>query len=89
MGGKVLDLPEFIAYDQAKAEGEMSILVSLVCRKLQKGKDALQIAEDLDEDAEEIEFIFNIASQYAPDYDKDRVLKAVLDKKKNSTIRQY
>ena len=89
MGGKVLDLPEFVAYDQAKAEGEMSILVSLICRKLQKGKNVLQIAEDLDEDVDEIEFIFNIAAKYAPDYDADRVLKAVLEKKKNSQLQKF
>ncbi len=89
VGGKVLNLPEFVAYDQAKAEGEMSILVSLVCRKIQKGKNVLQIAEDLDEDVDEIEFIFNIAAKYAPDYDADRVLKAVLEKKKNSQLQKF
>lgn len=89
MGGKVLNLPEFVAYDQARTEGKMSVLVSQVCRKLQKGKNVLQIAEDLDEDVDEIEFIFNIAAKYAPDYDADRVLKAVLEKKKNSQLQKF
>ena len=41
----------------------------MVCRKLSKGKDPGRIAEELDEEPEEIHPICQAAGRFAPDYD--------------------
>ncbi len=56
--------------------GENRKLVSLVCRKLRKGKEAETIAQELEESLEIIESICQAASEYAPDYDEAHVYKA-------------
>ena len=59
------------------ARGEDKQLITIVCRKLRKGKDAEQIAEDLDEDEIRVQMICDIAEDYAPEYDEEEILKKV------------
>ena len=89
MGGHVIDLDIFQAEDRAEARGkeigevigeargEGRKLIRLVCRKLRKGKNVQEIAEDLEEDEVRIEVICDEASKYAPDYDEEKVIRAV------------
>ena len=62
---------------QGKLLGAQQKLVAMVCRKLVKGKTAAQIAEDLEENLEEIEAIVKAAAAFAPDYDPERVQTAL------------
>ena len=55
------------------SRGEMQKLVSLVCRKLEKGNSVEAIADMLEEETEVIQTICNIAAQYAPDYDINKI----------------
>lgn len=60
-------------YDLGNQDGQLKKLVDQVCRKLRKGKTAEVIAEELEEDMENILLICESASEYAPDYDNDIV----------------
>ena len=55
------------------SRGEMQKLVSLVCKKLAKGNSVEEIADMLEEEPEMIQTICDIAAQYAPDYDINRI----------------
>ena len=50
-----------------------------ICRKLRKGKNVSQIAEDLEEDEIRVQAICNEAVRFAPDYDEEQVVKVVLE----------
>ncbi|MCI9132652.1 MAG: Rpn family recombination-promoting nuclease/putative transposase [Lachnospiraceae bacterium] len=56
-------------------------LIEQVCRKLQKGKGAEEIAEDLDEDLGEIRKICQAAREFAQEYDSASILEKLLEKK--------
>lgn len=81
MVGKVLDyeakrlLNEGIS--QGKEQGIKLKLVSMVCKKLVKGKTPQEIAEDLEEDLSEIQKICTVASGFAPEYQPEAVLAAI------------
>ena len=62
---------------EGREEGKADYLVSLVCRKLRKGKDFLQIAEELDEDQIRIKTICDAAAPFAPEYDEKKVSEAL------------
>ena len=75
-----------IAYDRiadAKAkikdEGKEEKLISQICRKLRRGKSVTQIADELEEDEIRVQSICDTAAEFAPDYDEDKVIKAVLN----------
>ena len=56
-----------------RAEGEHRKLIEQVCKKLRKGKTPEIIAEELEEELEEIQCICDVASAYAPEYNLDNV----------------
>ena len=49
-------------------------LIAQVCRKLAKGKTPETIAEELEEDINEVKRICEAASGYAPEYDAEKIL---------------
>ena len=55
--------------------GEHKKLTAQVCRKLEKGKDLRTIAEELEEPLELIESIYQIALEFAPNYDSEKLFK--------------
>ena len=59
------------------AEGEQRKLIQIICRKLQKGKNAEQIAEELEEAPNLVANICHVAALFAPDYDYDKIMKAL------------
>ena len=59
------------------SQGEKLKLVSLVCRKIQKGKTAAVIAEELEEDLELVEHICETAEAFAPDFDARKICKVL------------
>lgn len=75
---EAIDYYEQRGIEQGIVRGEDKHLIALICRKLRKGKDAEQIAEDLDEDEIRVQMICNIAEKYAPEFDEEQILKDVL-----------
>ncbi len=65
------------AKDEGREEGRDEHLISQVCRKLRKGKQLQQIADELEEDEIRIKVICDAAEAYAPDYDEEKVIAAV------------
>ena len=56
-----------------REEGELRKLISMVCKKLVKGKTISQIADDLEETEETIGGICKAAEREAPEYNIDRI----------------
>ena len=61
--------------EEGKSEGSNLKIISQVCKKLQKGKNEIIIAEELEEELEYVQRICAIAVKYAPDYDVDKIYK--------------
>lgn len=75
---QVLFAPEIEAAEERGKEwgerrGQNSKLVSLVCRKLRKGKEEEVIAEELEEDLGVIKVICQAARLFAPEYEEEKV----------------
>ncbi len=66
------------AREEGLKQGELSLLVQQVCRKLAKGLSPEQIAEHLETDISQILKIYEIASAYAPAYDPEAIVKELL-----------
>ncbi|MBO5056287.1 MAG: Rpn family recombination-promoting nuclease/putative transposase [Lachnospiraceae bacterium] len=65
---------------KGRSEGEERKLIKLICKKLCKGKPMEEIAEDLEEELEEIERICKAAKDFEPDYDCDRIYARLHEK---------
>ncbi len=82
MGGHILDLDVVVAHRQGVAEGEargeIKTLSRLVCHKLRKGKTVPQITDELEENENRIKRICYTATGFAPDYDEELVIKAII-----------
>ena len=67
--------------EEALAEGtELGTerhLIEQICKKLKRGKDIPQIADEVEEREERVQLICDIAERFAPDYDADKVFEAV------------
>lgn len=63
---------------EGRKEGRTERTIELVCRKLAKGKKIETIAEELEEDLDEIRHLCDIAAKYAPDFDTEKILKELL-----------
>lgn len=59
--------------EEGLAEGEEKKLVKLVCKKIQKGKNAEEIAEILEEETAVISRIYDVAVKFSPEYDCDKI----------------
>lgn len=79
MGGKYMQRWEEMAYAEqrgritGKAEGEQSKLIKLVCKKLTKNEAAEEIARELEEEISTILPICELAKEFAPEYDSEKV----------------
>ena len=92
MGGKVLKMEWLDRFDAAveggrkegraegRKEGQETHLVRQICVKLRKGKGVHQIADELEEEEEQIRQICEKAAEFAPDYEEDKVAEAVFGK---------
>lgn len=58
---------------EGKLEGEIKTKLSLIAKKLQKGKSVEQIADELEENAETIQNIIDVAMEFAPEYDVEAI----------------
>ena len=60
------------------SKGMKKTLIGQICRKLRKGKTLAQIVDELDEDESKIKPIFDSVAAFAPDYDEELVIEAIL-----------
>lgn len=58
---------------QGIQRGEELKLIDLVCRKIVKGKDISQIADELEEEESTIKKIYDAAMNFAPDFDVAKI----------------
>ena len=58
---------------QGLKQGSEQKLIELVCRKIAKGKGMLLIAEELEEDENNIKKIYDVALSLAPDFNVEKV----------------
>ncbi len=63
--------------EEGREEGREAQLISQVCRKLRKGKNVEQIADELEEDEVRIKAICDTAEAFFPDYDEEKVIAAI------------
>lgn len=64
-----------------RTEGAEQKLINLVCKKLQKNYTVPEIADMLEEEESVIQRIYDVAMQYAPEYDVEKIF-AELSKEK-------
>ena len=62
-------------FDDGQQKGKLLQLTELVCRKLQKNKSPETIAEELEEDIDTIQHICDIATDFVPDYDVEKIVE--------------
>lgn len=77
-GVKYMQRWEELAY--AKEDGEQCKLIKQVCKKLAKHKTPEVIAEELEEDIEEILPICKVAKKFSPEYDSGEVCREFFSK---------
>ena len=66
------------------AEGEQKKLVELICKKLKKGKSLDIIAEELEEEKEAVQSIYDAAAACSPEYDCVKVYEIWRTSQKDS-----
>ena len=80
IGVKYMQAWEEKYYEQqeGKEEGRLETLVSLVCKKINKGFTVSEISDMLEEDERTILKIYDIAVRYAPQYDIGEIVEKML-----------
>lgn len=75
MGVKYMQRWEEVAYarQDGKAEGEELKLIKQICKKLLKGKTPEEIADDLEEEMGIILSICELAKEFAPEFDSEKI----------------
>ena len=69
------------AYEEGEADGlekgENQHLISQICKKMSKGKVVEQIANELEEDISRIQRIYDVAIEFGPDYNVEKIMKKI------------
>lgn len=58
---------------EKRAEGKLEKLIELVIRKIKKDKPIEMIADELEEDIDTIKKIYDVAKDFAPEYNLDAI----------------
>ncbi|MDE5873983.1 MAG: hypothetical protein K2H07_08745, partial [Lachnospiraceae bacterium] len=66
--------------EQGIEQGEMKKLITLICRKKRKSKTPEVIAEELEENLEQVKRIYDIADGFAPEYDVEKIYEELMTK---------
>ncbi len=70
--------------ERGREAGSSMKLIHQICRKLQKGKEAVQIAEELEEELSSVERICEVAKQYAPEYECEAIYRRLKEEEELS-----
>ncbi len=62
-------------------EGELRLLIKMVCKKLEKGKDIVCILAEMEEQDILIREIYDIAQNFAPLYDEEKIYCSLIEKR--------
>ena len=62
-------------FEEGIEQGIERTIITLICKKLIKGKDAVAIADEIEEPLERVSKICDIASKYLPDYDVRKIME--------------
>jgi len=62
-------------------EGELRLLIKMVCKKMEKGKDIVCILAELEEQDTLIREIYDIAQNFAPLYDEEKIYCSLIEKR--------
>lgn len=65
---------------QGIAEGQLNEKISLIIKKVKKGKPIDVIAEELEEDTDTVTPIYEAVVSQAPDYDMEKIIKNISTK---------
>ena len=81
-GGNITMVDIFDVYEKrgekrGEERGEERHLVEQICKKLRRGMEVEQIANEVENDVVRVQMICNIAERFAPDYDVKEVFDAV------------
>ena len=68
------------AFADGSEYGETKKLITQICRKIQKTKTPEVIAEELEEDLEQVKRIYDIADGFAPEYDVEKIYEELISK---------
>ena len=60
---------------EEREKGKDLNLITLICKKLNKGKSIKVIANEVEENVEMVKEIAIIAERYLPDYDEEKIYK--------------
>ncbi|MGN0154001.1 MAG: Rpn family recombination-promoting nuclease/putative transposase [Lachnospiraceae bacterium] len=63
---------------EGRAEGQLINLIRQICKKLEKNKSVLEIADELEESEEDIRKIVTVMEKYTPEYDVEAICKELL-----------
>ena len=66
--------------EQGIEQGEMKKLITQICRKKRKSKTPEVIAEELEENLEQVIRIYDIADGFAPEYDVEKIYEELMTK---------
>ena len=66
--------------EQGIEQGEMKKLITQICRKKRKSKTPEVIAEELEENLEQVIRIYDIADGLAPEYDVEKIYEELMTK---------
>ena len=61
--------------EQGIEQGREQTIISQICKKLLKGKDAKIIADEVEEPVDKVTRICEIASKYLPNYDVNKIME--------------
>jgi hypothetical protein len=64
-------------HEQGRIEGHMLSRIALICRKHQKKISVADAAEMLEEDEDFVRAVYELADEYAPEYDAEAIYKAL------------
>lgn len=62
-------------------QGHYTSLIELICKKLSLNKSLDQIADELETSVQQIEPIYNIAKEFAPDYPIEEIYRTFTEDK--------
>lgn len=65
------------AKDEGRSQGELHTLISQITTKIKKGKSVEAIADELEQDVDYVRSIYDASQQFAPDYDRQKILDAI------------
>ena len=66
---------------EGRKEGREEELLNIMCKKLAKGKELEEIANDLEKDVQDVQPIYEFIIKFAPDYNADTIFKEFIKEK--------